>query len=250
MRDLTDVNNSKVFYTPVEAAVRWSGLVGHESVIVRVLRGRNRLSQRQFAQWPHLHLTLDRIFDGMMHGDLPYGLRGLTCNDPALLSNPELTVRHVDLRTWIQRHYPDQRPEFLFDPLERAVHPAIDIELVQNLIVERELLRATYLSCSRRLEEFKTTYEVLHKDYARLLSQQTRDDISPRAESTYLNIIGALLHVMLNRSPSGTPYSTFRSQEAIVSILVAHHGTLMGITERTLHAKFAEANRRLTAQVV
>lgn len=249
MCNSTVINNAKVFYTPIEAAIRWSGLVDHESVIIRMLRGKNRLSRHRFTQWPQLHLNLDRIFDGIVHGDLPYGRRGFTCEDPALLSDPDLTVRHVDLRTWIQRHYPDQRPAFLFDGLERAMHPAIDIELIQNLIVERELLRATYTSCNRSLKELQTAHDLLQRDYAHLLSEQPTEDISPRAEATYLNIIGALLHVMLGHSPSGTPYSTFRSQEAVVSMLVAHHGTLMGITERTLHAKFAEANRRLAAQI-
>ncbi|AYN19602.1 hypothetical protein [Alcaligenes aquatilis] len=249
MRNSTYTDNIKVFYSPIEAAIRWSGLIDQESEIIRLWCSKNQASQRQFAQWPHLQLNLDRIFDGIVHGDLPYGRCGITCDDPTLVSDPDLTVRHVDLRTWIQRHYPDQRPEFLFDTFERTLHPAIDVELIQNLILERELLRATYASCSRNLKELQASNELLRQDHARLQSEQPKEEISPRAEATYLNILGALLHVMLSCSPSGTPYSTFRSQEAIVSVLVAYHSSLMGITERTLHAKFAEANRRLAAQI-
>ncbi|MGV8294625.1 ATP-binding protein, partial [Pseudomonas aeruginosa] len=45
--------------------------------------------------------------------------------------------------------------------------------------------------------------------------------------------------------PSGMPYSSFLTQEAIISAMVAHHGNAMGITERTLQAKFALARRNL-----
>ena len=49
---------------------------------------------------------------------------------------------------------------------------------------------------------------------------------------------------MLSQSPSGVPYSSFKTQEALVSALVAHYGgTYMGITERTLNGKFANAKR-------
>lgn len=239
----------KVFYTPIEAAIRWSGLVEYEDQIMLNLDGKNRLPPRQFTQWPQLHLNLDRIFDGLVHGDLPYGRNGVTVNDPKLLSESELTIRHVDLRTWISHHYPDQRPAFLFDILERTLHPAISVEMIQALIGERELLRATFSNCQRSLDELRATHNTLKQDYTRLQSQQRESGISQRAETTYLNIIGALLQLMLDQSPSGVPYSRFNSQEAIISALVAHNGSLMGITTRTLHAKFAEANRRLTARV-
>lgn len=48
---------------------------------------------------------------------------------------------------------------------------------------------------------------------------------------------------MLSQSPSGVPYSSFKTQEALVSALVAHYGGTMGITERTLNGKFANAKR-------
>jgi len=58
-----------------------------------------------------------------------------------------------------------------------------------------------------------------------------------------------MLTLMLERSPSGTPYSSFNSQESIANALVAHHGHLMGITERTLQGKFAQAKRKLQSAI-
>ncbi|MCO3689670.1 hypothetical protein FA138_29825, partial [Pseudomonas aeruginosa] len=49
----------------------------------------------------------------------------------------------------------------------------------------------------------------------------------------------------LGQSPGGMPYSNFRTQEAIVSALIAHHSGAMGIAERTLNGKFALARRKI-----
>lgn len=76
---------------------------------------------------------------------------------------------------------------------------------------------------------------------------QAKAPLQPRAEATYLNIIGALLEVMLGKSPAKKPYSVFQSQAAIIDALVSHHGTKLGISKTTLEAKFADARRRLNS---
>jgi hypothetical protein len=43
---------------------------------------------------------------------------------------------------------------------------------------------------------------------------------SPRAERTYLNIIGALVALLLGKSPAGKPHSLFKTQESIIDALV------------------------------
>lgn len=54
-----------------------------------------------------------------------------------------------------------------------------------------------------------------------------------------------MLTLMLGQSPSGVPYSSFKTQEAIVTALLAHYGGTMGITERTLNGKFANARKNV-----
>jgi hypothetical protein len=187
---------------------------------------------------------MDRIYDAIFHGDLPYGKNGITMNDESLWDSPELTIRHVDLKRWMLHHYPEQRPAFLFSRSERIAHPAITLEAGHALLVEREALKSQLEHCRRQL-------------YA-LQAQQKKQGpppvcnfcpLSDRAEATYLHIIGAMLTLMLERSPSGTPYSSFKSQEAITSALIAYHGHLMGVTERTLQSKFAQARRKLKSAV-
>src|SRR5690606_29125142 len=112
MRKSTRRTYSKVFYRPLEAAIRWSGLVRFEARILDVSAKKKIPDPDDFPRWPMLRLNTERIFDGLWNGELPYGKGGITCDDPSLLEDLELTVRHVDLKAWMSRYYPDQKPTF------------------------------------------------------------------------------------------------------------------------------------------
>ncbi len=111
----------------------------------------------------------------------------------------------------------------------------ITVESGHSLLIEREALKSQLEQCRRQL----------HGVQEQQKKQSPLNPLSDRAETTYLNIIGAMLTLMLGRTPSGAPYSSFNSQDAIISALTACHSNLMGITERTLQTKFAQARRRL-----
>lgn len=68
-----------------------------------------------------------------------------------------------------------------------------------------------------------------------------------RPETTYQNIIGGLLGLMLGKTPAGKSQSVFENQTAIISAMLAHYGSKPGISERTLEEKFAAANQSLRA---
>ncbi|KAA3624029.1 MAG: hypothetical protein DWQ08_10860 [Proteobacteria bacterium] len=67
----------------------------------------------------------------------------------------------------------------------------------------------------------------------------------PRSETTYLNIIGALVDVMLAQSPGGQRLSAFDTQADVINALLAHHEGKPGLSRRTLEDKFAAARREL-----
>ncbi|MDX9717799.1 MAG: ATP-binding protein [Thauera sp.] len=238
MRRSDWLHNCRTFYRPIEAATRWSGLERFEPHILEVLGARNIPSPEEFPRWPTLRLNVERIFDAMRNRELPYGRTGITCNDPSLLDDPQLTVRHIDLRAWMTRFYPGQKPAFLFDDIERQRHPVITIEAVQALLVDREALRSQLADHQKEIED-------LRKEIKR--QGPSERVLLPRSETTYLNIVGGLLTLLLGKSPTGTPYSSFETMEAVISALIAHHEGRPGISERTLWAKFAAAKRQLGA---
>jgi hypothetical protein len=74
-------------------------------------------------------------------------------------------------------------------------------------------------------------------------------DILPpgvKARTTYHNIIGALVKIMLSDSPGGHPQSVFNSKEAIMDNIEATFPNKPGLAKRTLQEKFAEGERSLS----
>ena len=245
MRKIHRLHSSKVFYRPIEAAIRWSELTRFESRILETIGDRSVPDADDFPRWPMLRLNTERIFDALRNRELPFGKAGITCDDASLLNDPALTVRHVDLKAWMSRFYPDQKPVFLFDDFERQLHPAIGIEAVQALLADREALKVQLAERERSLDTVNTQHQLL-REQAENLSTAARD-ISPRSETTYLNIVGGLLTLLLGKSPGGRPYSSFETVESIIGALLAHYEGRPGISERTLWAKFTAAKRHVNA---
>jgi len=241
---------SKVIYHPIEAAVRWAGLLRYEQMImVSISCPRNLPQSLDCPRWDVLRLFTDRIYDGILNGELPFGQNGVTMNDVALIDSPDLTVRHIDLKRWTREHYPEQRPGFLFSRSERIAHPFITMETGQAMLVERLAMKSALDQHKCRLNELQEKHDALLKQ-STVIPACAQCAVSDRAEATYLHIIGTMLELMLSRSPAGKPYSSFTSQEAIATAMIAHSGDLMGITDSTLQTRFAQARRKLRSAVL
>ena len=74
---------------------------------------------------------------------------------------------------------------------------------------------------------------------------KTPQDPGPRAQTTYLNIIGAMVTVILGKTPAGKPNSVFNSQSAVIDHILADYDGKPGISRRGLEEKFAEGKKSL-----
>ena len=209
---------SKVYYRPIEAAIRWAGLLKHKKDILRVIPSPRHLPMTfDLPGWAGLRLCTERIYDAIFNGELPFGRDGITQNDSALWDSPDLTVRHLDLKRWIRDHYPEERPAFLFSHRERIVHPIITLEAGQAMLVERQALKVELAQCRHQFQALQDQHQLLSKQIE-ATPACNECSITDRAEATYLHVIGAMLDLMLGQSPAGTSYSSFRTQEAIAAI--------------------------------
>lgn len=240
---------AKTYYRPIEAAIRWCGLLRFEQRILETLDERAMPEPGEFPRWPLLCLYAERIFDALTHGELAAGRAGIVLDKqrPAL-DDPQLTVRHVDLKAWMTHYYPGCRPVFLFDDVERTVHPAVSVETLNILLADREATKVQLAELVQVHEALHAAHEALAKEQAtRSEANDTSREPSLRSETTYLNIIGGLLTLLLGKSPSGAAYSSFHNMDAVVSALLAHHEGRPGLSERTLWSKLAQARRHLEA---
>src|SRR3546814_4541417 len=98
---------------------------------------------------------MDRIYDAVIHRELPYGQNGVTLNDESLLDSIELTIRHVDLKRWMRAHYPEHRHRFLFSRSERIAHPFITLAAGQAMLIERQALKAELGQCRQQVKALR-----------------------------------------------------------------------------------------------
>lgn len=237
----------KVFYRPMEAAVRWTGLHRFEQHILKSAANLGDLPDHaDFPRWAQLRLNVARLHDALVNRDLAYGRNGVTSGDVVSPDDPTLTIRHVDLKSWMIRFYPGQRPAFLFDAFERHLHPSVSMDAVQALLADREALKVQLADRLKAWDALHSEFQTLNA--ARAAAEKHGSTLGPRSESTYLNIVGGLLTLLLGKSPAGIPYSSFDTLDAVVSALVAHYGDRPGISERTLWSKFAAARRHLDSR--
>lgn|GEM_PF-5749014 len=75
--------------------------------------------------------------------------------------------------------------------------------------------------------------------------QRAEKPIAARAETTYQNIIGGLVFLMLGKTPAGRPQSVYETQTAIIEALLAQFEGKPGISRRTLEEKLSQARRTI-----
>ena len=162
--------------------------------------------------------------------------------------------RHVtrqNLKEWIAREFPADKPAFLFDEIERKAHAAISADAYRALQADHDAARAELEKAKARETDMIREMDALRGERDSLLAMvEKMNTPGERAETTYLNIIGAMLALMLGKSPAGKPQSVFDNQAAIIAALLGHHKGKPGISARMLEDKFAAAKRSLTASTL
>lgn len=237
---------TKLFYRPIDAAIRWCNLMANESEILKSANDCPTLLSATFPQWPCLHANTEKIFDAVRNHELPFGYFGVTVAPDTPIDCRLLTVRHTDLKWWMLHHYPDQRPAFLFGELP-AESQQISFDSYLTLRADREALevklKASDAALRELLEELKAIG--LERESLRALVK-AQGKLSERSETGYQHVIGALLETLLGSSPAGKPNSVFDSQAAIVDSITAHYEGTPGLSKRSLDEKFAAARRSLS----
>ncbi|ODT82148.1 MAG: hypothetical protein ABS69_05310 [Nitrosomonadales bacterium SCN 54-20] len=157
--------------------------------------------------------------------------------------------RHVarqNLKEWIAREFPADKPAFLFDEIERKTHAAINADAFRALQADRDAVWAELEKAKARMAETIREMDSMRgeRDSLRAMIDKASAP-GGRSEKTYLNIIGGLLALMLGKSPAGKPQSSFENQGAIISAMLGHYGHVKGMGDSNLEKIMAEANKTL-----
>ena len=236
---------TKVFYRPIDAALRWCNLIRYETQIMQAIWSRPEELAILFPQWPSLYATIEKIYDAVRNGDLPYGCLGISVPIGSYVEPYQLTIRHSDLRHWMQDNYPDQKPAFLFESGSSA-REKVSLGTFLALQAERDGLLRDLGTLRHHHQDILVDLQTigLERDDLKEIVK-AHGQLSERSEIAYQNIIGVLVDLMLDHSPAGKPLSVFKNQAAIVDAIVARHKDVSGLSKRTLDEKFAAAKRSI-----
>jgi hypothetical protein len=189
---------------------------------------------------------MEKLIDAIANDDLAYGELGVSVTRGTRVPQDLITIRHHDLKAWMTQFFPEEKPPFLFDALERSAHTAISIEAFQVMKAELLALRIQLAEAEkRRAQQDEVNSTVLvERDRLRMMIEE-QSPLSERSVCSYESVIGAMLQVIFGQTPTGKPYSVFENQESLVTTIVAHCGHVRGISKRSLDNKFAAGRRRV-----
>lgn len=235
----------KSFYTPLEAVIRWCGLFEQEEYILSIMGDDWLPKVNQFPQWPCLRNNVGKIQDAIRNGDLDHGRDGITVSDHVAPSR--LTVRHSDIKEWMAKYFPDQKPAFLFDEIERSTHSAINAETFMIVQADRDALKA-------RLDIGDSKYQVLQKENS-LLQKKVNNLTSKlesagripgvRSESSYQKLVAVLLKCIVGEIPGFKKSPSFESEAKLIEIISDNYGEHEGLSQSTLTHKIPKCKRSL-----
>lgn len=232
----------KPYYRPIEAALRWCNLTGHETAILQRAGDKIIPDTGDFPQWPCLRANAERVWDAIQNNALAYGREGVTVRAGEQVAKHRVTVRHADLKAWMAQHYPDQKPAFLFDETERSTHNAINADSFRALQADRDAARARLEKAEEWAKKTIAEMNAMRSELESFKAQAGQQSVpNARAETTYLNIIGAMLELMKSPRPGRD------SDTAVIDEIERNYRDKPGISTRTLQEKFAAAKRSLSA---
>lgn len=213
----------KLFYKPIEAAIRWCDLIAHEAQILEsAWEDPDRLIN-SFPHWPCLHASLGKILDAIRNHEMPYGALGITVTHSTPVDLTLLTIRHSDLKRWMLHYHPDQRPSFLFSQTatdKETIHYSTYLVLQADRDALQVQLKATETKLQFLIDELKAAG--LERESLRQHAEN-RQQFSDHSKAGFLNVIGALVNTILGSSQTGRKHSIFDSQAAIVDSITAHY---------------------------
>ncbi len=201
---------------------------------------------------PCLEARCRAIHEAIENGDLP------VCREKGVVVDDNVAVarRHIrreDLKAWVAKNFPDDKPAFLFDKVERNTHSSINTQAFQALQVELEAKDSELKNANEWVQKITKERDELkteRDEQQAYIEKKTKESSfpNPRSEVTYLNIICAMKELMLSSSPGGKPLSVYDNQAAIVEALLSYYDDgKQGIKKRTLDGIFAAANEEFNS---
>jgi hypothetical protein len=253
------------YYTVPQAALLWCGIpadrVEAELALATPVGDTSSL-RRALLKHPYIPCLEPRcraIHDAIDNDHLPAGRDGgkvFLKSESGHIAYDRRTVNRESLKEWIAKTFPNDKPAFLFDDIERATHTAINADSFRALQADRDALKTridkateVYKSLKQECDLYKNERDSLQKIVDDLTVKiQATGAPSERSETTYQNIIAALLDCIAGNLPGVVKHPSFDSEAKLIDSIDQHFRGYAGLSKSNLSRKFPEAKRNLKNQ--
>jgi len=191
---MTNINDckhyTKPFYYPDEAAAEWCGMSRHEYAKFKKENSIRDDGVEIFEEpsgygnyavppnKPCFIERLEQICFAIEAGDIPHQRDGRGIVDSEHVARYRRTVKPQDLKAWIEKTFPNEKPSFLFDQLERK-----ELLDAKKLLEENEKLKLEVEEKNVRLEKARDIYRQQRKEFDSLKTNAHK----PRPLPPYLD---------------------------------------------------------------
>lgn len=177
----------KPFYKPIDAAIRWCGLVDKETWILKGVAEHWRVKRGEWTDFPCLAIHSEAIEHAIAMGALPHGRDGNSTSNGEHVAPPRRTIAHADLKEWLRREHPAdaQKPHmsWLFDEVERGIHSAVTTDAYMALKAEADALKTRAESAEKRAEQAESIAQA---------AARSGEGLDARERVTLMRIVRAL----------------------------------------------------------
>jgi hypothetical protein len=179
-------------YSVPKAAALWCGI--EEEAVDDILANAEALSKtgagRGIFRHPYVSCLEPRtraITEAIDSGDLPHGREdGRPVASGVHIAYERRHIRGRDLKDWMKKALPNEKPAFLFDDIERSSHSAISRDAYQTLQAENERLKTKLKSATaeskkllQEMELVESERDSLRKIAASIKSQPSENTKNP-----------------------------------------------------------------------
>lgn len=241
-------------YSIPQAAALWCGV--SEDQVAEIVKEATQLSTTGLGRsiWRHpeipcLEPRSRAIAEATEDGSLPHGREDGKTVTGEHVAHERRHFYGRDLKKWMEKAFPNEKPAFLFDDIERSSHTAINADAYRSLKADCDTLK-------QRLEKAKCEFKRLRDEKEAIKSE--RDSLKAmvdkmgapgeRAEATYQNIIAALLDFIAGNFPGIEKHPSFTSESKLIEAIDEHYRGYAGLSKSNLSRKFPEAKRALQSR--
>jgi len=201
-------------YSVPKAAALWCGV--EKDVVNEVLSETTQLSDTGFGRgvWVHANVPCleprsRAITDAILSGALPHGREdGVTVDANDWVAAERCHVFGRDLKAWMEDEFPNEKPKFLFDNIERNSRSEITLEVYQALLADRDALKLRVdkaIISFTELRDEKLTVESelteVKKQLGKFNQIKTPDNLDELATNIYWNKLTNLAIEVINKYP-------------------------------------------------